>query len=97
MNRLKLGMHQTALDECGNELSSYKNLSKLSNDCHIASGGGGTKVAPSKVTFSDPIQFCEVRNSPGCFSDPRPVSRSSPWISLIKRRESGSLASRLRP
>ena len=33
-------------------------------------GGGGTKAAVARVLPRPPIQFCEVRNSPGDLSPP---------------------------
>ena len=59
------------------------------------SGGGGTYTAlPGRVP---PTQFCERRNSPGSFLLPRPLASRTPWISLSKRSDSGSSASRFNP
>jgi len=41
--------------------------------------GGGTNVARCSGAPRGPIQFCEVRNSPGAAWAPRPSLRSSPW------------------
>jgi hypothetical protein len=54
-------------------------------------------VAVAKVQPPGPIQFGLRRNSPGVSRLPRTPCSSSAWISEIKRVETGSVSSRLRP
>ena len=52
------------------------------------------------ITFrqpAGPIQFCERRNSPGVRSLPRTPLRSFPWISRMRRSDTGSSRTRPRP
>ncbi len=54
-------------------------------------------MAVAKVQPPGPIQFWLRRNSPGVSRLPRTPCSSSAWISEIKRIETGSVSSRLRP
>ena len=58
-------------------------------------GRRGHEVRP-RPACSPPIQFWERRNSPGLLPAPRPRASSRPWISQMRRAESGKSSPRIR-
>ena len=59
-------------------LPSCKNFSSAPRAFINSCGGGGTNEALVSVLPAAPIQFWDVRNSPGVFSPPRTLCMSSP-------------------
>ncbi len=63
----------------------------------MASAGGGTYLAVFKVHPGLPIQFCDLRNSPGVACEPLSPRISFSCISLINRNDNGRVCKRARP
>jgi len=86
--RFKLVVHQGACDERG-LLGVEKEGFPVPQAFPSILGGGETYFASFSVHPPCPIQFWDVRNSPGVASSPRTPPMSIACISRIKRRESG--------